>query len=126
MKCKFKRLNGKKCKAYAMHNSGFCWYHSPDVSDEKKRIISSKGGRSNSRIEVLKLPAITIENAQDIPDLIIDAIQNVRKNRMEIRKGSVIGYLSSILLKAYDTAYMESRVEKIEKELEKLNPLNMF
>jgi hypothetical protein len=126
MKCKFKKSNGKKCGANAMHSSEFCWYHTPDISNQKKKLVSSKGGKGNSKIEVIKLPAITIRTAQDIPDLIIDAIQNVRKNRMEIRKGSVIGYLSNILLKAYEVSDMESRVEKIEKELEKLNPLNMF
>lgn len=126
MKCKFKKSNGRKCRANAVNGSEFCWYHSPDISEQKKRAVSSKGGKGSSQIDDIELPEVTLKDVQDIPKLIIDAIQNVRKNQMEIRKGSVIGYLSNILLKAYEVADIDVRVQKIEQELEKLNPLNMF
>jgi hypothetical protein len=124
MKCKFKKSNGKVCGANAMHGTEFCWFHTPNISDENKKLASSKGGKANSDIPDPKLPEITISNPQDIPALLIDAILNVREDRMELRKGSVIAYLSSTLLKAYEVSDISTRIENIEKDLISLNPLN--
>jgi hypothetical protein len=113
MRCIFKKSNGERCKSNAMKNSKYCWTHSPEISIHEKRLGSSKGGKT--KLTPLNLPQILINDTRDIPPLLVDTIQHLRNGEIDVRLGTAVGYLSNILLKSYEVADIEGRMEKIEK-----------
>ena len=98
-----------------MKNSRYCWTHSPEISIHEKRLGSSRGGKNKFRTETLYLPQIIINATRDLPPLLVDTIQHLRSREIDVRLGTSIGYLSNILLKSYEVADIENRMEKIEK-----------
>jgi hypothetical protein len=118
MKCKFIKPDGIRCNSYAMSNHDFCWRHSPDVSDEEKQESLKKGGKGfkNSRI-VINLPDLKITNTHDLPPFLIDTIRCVRSGIIDTRVGSVIGYLTAILLRSYELSNLEERLERLEQTM---------
>ncbi len=118
MKCTFTKSNGETCKANAMKNSSYCWYHSPEVSHYEKKYISSIGGKNKLKLIPLGLPEIIVNDSRDVPPLLVDTIQHLRKAEIDIRLGTAIGYLSNVLLKAYEVADLEVRIVKMEKYME--------
>lgn len=115
MRCIFKKSNGDRCKSNAMKNSKYCWTHSPEISIHEKKLGSSKGGKNKFGLTPVNLPQIIINDTRDIPPLLVDTIQHLRKGEIDVRLGTVVGYLSNILLKSYEVADIENRMEKIEK-----------
>lgn len=98
-----------------MKNSKYCWTHSPEISIHEKKLGSSKGGKNKFGLTPVNLPQIIINDTRDIPPLLVDTIQHLRKGEIDVRLGTVVGYLSNILLKSYEVADIENRMEKIEK-----------
>jgi hypothetical protein len=115
MKCNFIKSDGKKCKANALSGSSYCWYHSPEIPEVERKLVSSNGGKANGYEVYVDLKPIIISRMQDIPVLLIDTIHNLRSGNMGIRLGTAIGYLSGMLLKSFEVAELEIRMEKIEK-----------
>jgi hypothetical protein len=114
MQCKSKKSDGSRCRGFTISGSYYCWRHSPDIDDFRKKSASSKGGR-NRRFVPINLPQIIINDTRDIPPLIVDTIRHLRNGEIDVRLGTAVGYLSNILLKSYEVADIENRMEKIEK-----------
>ena len=115
MKCKFTKPDGTACNINAMKNSGFCWHHSPDVNDQDKHAALSRGGKTKKNKLIIHLPELKIENTKDLPPFLIDTIRNVRSGILSAKIGSVIGYLSGILLRSYEISDLNARIEKLEQ-----------
>lgn len=117
MKCTFTKSDGTQCKANAVFNSNYCWYHNPDIPDEIKRSVSSKGGKTNSAPEIVEssLPIMKIKNVKDIVALLEDTINNMRQGKISKNFGSSFGYLSFIMLLAMEKVVDENKRERVEK-----------
>ena len=121
MKCKHKKSSGKKCNAYAMQGSDFCYSHNPEISKEAKKLAQSNGGKKNVTILKNSFDPIIIKNSKDVPNLLIDTINKVRSGKLEIRIANCIGYLSGHLIKAFEQSDLEKRIEDLETKIEKIN-----
>ena len=116
-RCRFIKTDKQKCKAWAMSDSEFCYFHNPDISEAEKKEIQSRGGQAN-KIKVLKpLLPITIKQGDDVILLLEDTINKVRAGEIDLRVANSIGYLSGHLLKAIEIAKLEGRVEIIERAI---------
>ncbi len=129
MKCTFKKPDGTKCTANAMHNSKYCCFHNPEIPDNEKKLIRSKGG-SNSHPSLSgvypagsgreggwegEVPPMKMENMRDIVSVLADTINNVRTGKISQKSGSTIAYLSYIIHMAMDKAKAEEKQEKMDK-----------
>ena len=117
MKCSHIKSDGEKCTSYAVKGGTFCWRHSPDITHEEKLEASKKGGDNRSKKIIINLPDLRIENSKDLPPFLIDTIRGVRGGVIDSRIGSVIGYLSSILLRSYEVSNLEERIEHLEQTM---------
>jgi hypothetical protein len=52
---------------------------------------------------------------QDVPAFLIDTMNNLRSGNMGIRLGTALGYLSGMLMKSFEVADLEVRIERMEK-----------
>jgi len=113
--CASTKHDGKRCNAWAMENSDFCFTHSPETEKQRKEAVS-KGGKGN-RKNYGPLEIIEIKNNRDIVRLISKTINEVRQGLVEVRIANCIFYGSGQLLKALEVAELEERVVRIEEIL---------
>jgi hypothetical protein len=121
MKCSYIKKDGSGCTAPVMHDSNYCVFHNPDISDEERFAIRSEATKSHSSLAFGEggwegeVPPMKIENFQDIVNVMADSINRVRLGRFSEKKGSTLAYMSFIMLMAMDKAKAEQKQEKIDK-----------
>lgn len=116
-KCKFKKPNGKKCQAWAMTGSDFCFAHNPNKKQERA-LACIKGGQTPKK-NLNPLTKVRLKEQKDVARLLSKTINEVRTGEIELKVATCIGYLSNILIKALSQGELETRLEKIEKIIEK-------
>ncbi len=114
MKCTYIKTDGSKCKANALRGTPYCWYHSPDISGEEKKLASSNGGSANTCEVFAPLAPLSISKMQDVPAFLIDTIQNLRNGIISVRLATALGYLSHMLMQSFEIADLEKRIETME------------
>lgn len=116
MRCTAQLADGSPCGGYAMADgSGLCISHNP-AAKEIKQLAVRKGGEAPKRVETASnLPAIAISTKADVPAFLVAVIDELRAGQVDIKTANTLGYLAGVLIKAYETAEMEARIEQIEK-----------
>jgi len=115
MKCSFIKQDGEQCKANAMSESEYCYLHNPEISEEVKRINQIRGGKNRAVMLKEALPPMEIHTPDDTIGLLADTIGRVRAGEMDIKVANCIGVLSGHLLKAFEVARLNDKVELIER-----------
>jgi hypothetical protein len=115
MKCKFTKPDGTQCNAYAMSEAEYCYTHNPDISDEEKREARERGGQARALTIANPLPALPINEPNDAILLIVDTISRVRAGELDIKTANCLFIGSDKLLKAFEVAKLNDRVEIIER-----------
>jgi len=118
MKCEFIKPDGTKCEAHAIKDSEFCYFHNPDISDEEKREAQSNGGKTKALTLKEPLPELVLAEPADAVLLIADTISRVRAGTLDIRTANCLGFLADKLLKAFEIARLNDKVEMIGQVLE--------
>ena len=62
-----------------------------------------------------RIPPIPLGGSSDVVNLLADTINKVRAGEMDLRVANCIGYLSGHLVKAFEIAEIERRIEVIER-----------
>jgi hypothetical protein len=97
--------------------SPYCFFHDP-ARRTKRKAAQQRSGRANS-IAVLPLDAadVPLHSGKDVAAFLAETINQVRKGRVSPKIASTVGYLSSLLMKALETADIEDRLARIEQAL---------
>ncbi len=111
MQCKFVKPDGTLCNANALKDNLYCFQHTRLTMQKDEQNLNPLSANKL----VISLPDIKIDDVNDLPDFLIDTIRNVRGHVIDAKVGSVIGYLTNILLRSYEVADLQNRVERIEK-----------
>ena len=112
--CQVKKPDGSDCQAAALPDSDFCFFHDPDLADERHK-ANAAGGRQN-RMKTLSAdaPDVKVESCQDVVRLISETINQVRRGQLDPRVANAIGYLANVLIKAAEQGDMEKRLADLE------------
>ncbi|KKU91394.1 MAG: hypothetical protein UY22_C0043G0015 [Candidatus Amesbacteria bacterium GW2011_GWC1_48_10] len=95
--------------------SGLCISHNPAAKDIKQLAVR-KGGEAPKKVEAAaNLPTVTITTKADVPTFLVAVIDELRAGQVDIKTANTLGYLAGVLIKAYETAEMEARIEEIER-----------
>lgn len=117
MKCKKLTNDNQQCKANAMKNSAFCWYHNPNVEMERKESALRGAKKTKKRKSTFSyLAKFKIESDEDIPQVIIDIMNEFRAGIIQDKTAQTLGNLCGVLVKAY----AQKNSKQIEEILEKL------
>jgi general stress protein YciG len=118
-KCQAKTKAGRQCAAPAVRGSSMCALHSdPNRAAE----LGRKGGRRNRHTYEAPLQPVSVpESAGDVKRILAETMAEIRAGRMDPKLGSTLGYLGTALLRAFEVADFEQRLERLEQrnELEK-------
>ena len=118
-KCEHKKPNGQRCRAKALTNDRFCFFHSPTKIQERRRARSA-GGVSRSQKTTVLPPGTEekrLQSPTDVCDLLGDAINQVRCGLMDTRIATTMGYLAGTLLRGMEHGHLDERLTRIETKL---------
>jgi len=114
-------LQNKPCTAHAREGSNFCFFHDPDVSQEEKRSVQSKGGQGNKRVGVVeedtKLQPIALREVSDVLALLEMTTNELRSGRIDTKISNGIGYLAGHAMKAMELCELEKRIQILEQSM---------
>lgn len=125
-KCTQIRANGQRCEANPMRGSAFCFFHSPGEAEKRAAARKAGGVARSGSMAVLPpcTPDETLKTASDVVRLFGVTINHVLRGELDHKVGTVVGYLSGLLLKAFGQAELESRVAALEA-IVKRQPLRL-
>jgi hypothetical protein len=102
--------NGENCHAPAVDGSGYCFFHK---DPEKLREATRKGGKQGKRA-VLPESNVSLKSEADIVSLLESTVNEVRIGQLDRAIGNTVGYLSAILLRAFEQGELLGRIEALE------------
>ena len=111
-RCSGKTKAGLPCRAQA-GSGGLCFFH---ANPEKAQALGQIGGRKN-RSRTSEPPAASPLSAADLRDYLVEAIQDVRSNKITPRTGAAISQLCNTLFRVLQNADLEARLAKLEQRL---------
>jgi len=113
--CEHKLNSGKRCLARARKEDRFCFFHSPDVVQERLKARKSGGIARSKKAAVLPdAPERPLRNCLEVCELLGEAINQVRRGELEPRVANAVGYLAGLLLKALEQGRLEERLAHLE------------
>ncbi len=124
MNCEYIKVNGLRCKGYAIRGSKYCYWHSPEVNAAEKRAVRARGGQSNRHRAYpnIALRKSNLNQIQDVVDLLGETITIVRCElehtdslAVRIKIANSIAYQTGFLLSAMEKATLEKKLEELEK-----------
>lgn len=108
-KCAAITQAGTACKAMPIDDSGYCYAHHPDTTEERRRygsIGGSRGGRGRPQHEI-----------RDIKKLLSDLIDQVLAGELETSRATAANQLINSKLRAME---LERDVKKVEDHEERI------
>ncbi|MBI2582010.1 hypothetical protein HYV87_02700 [Candidatus Woesearchaeota archaeon] len=96
-----------------MDDSEFCLNHNP-LARELKIAAVKKGGNAPKKRRGINLPAIPIQDKQDVIPFIVQTINEVRTGRINHKIANTLVYAGLALIKAHELVDMEKRLSQIE------------
>ena len=113
--CKAIKQNGEQCLAKAMKGSDYCFTHNPKMKEEK-RLAVVKGGLNSKRVR-LNLKPLNVRTPYEAGTLLEDTLNRVRSGEMPPNIANSIGYLTGVMIKAYEASKLEQRLIDLEDAL---------
>lgn len=115
-RCKFILPDGTQCGAYALKSKKYCFSHDPENKEQKA--LAVKKGAYASQIKLEKpLEPVEIEKLEDVIKLLITTINEVRQAKMSPKIGNTISVLANTLLRAYQLAYTDKKLDEVRAVL---------
>jgi general stress protein YciG len=118
-KCRAKTKAGRQCAAPAVRGGAFCSLH---ADPERAAALGRKGGARNRKVYDADVCNVSVpESAGDVKRMLAEAMADIRAGRMDPKLASTLGYLGMSLLRAFEVAEFEQRLERLEQrdDLEK-------
>lgn len=109
MTCKATRNDGSPCKAQALPESGFCYWHDPERRQEM--IEAARRGGERRTIELPEGKPLTPERARAILAGVIEAAASGALDNATAR---TVGYLLQIEARIREGHDLERRLEALE------------
>jgi general stress protein YciG len=111
-KCKAKTKAGRPCAAPAVRGGNYCALH---ADPERAAQLGRKGGTKNRKVYDGDVRNVSVpESAGDVQRMLAESMAELRAGKMDPKLGSTLGYLGTSLLRAFEVADLEQRLERLE------------
>ena len=121
-KCKHTLDDGTSCGAWALKEKNFCFSHDPD-SRERKLEAVRKGGLAREITIDTPLATIAVASPKDVVTLLAQTINEVRAGTLDPRIANTIGYLTGHLIRAFEVAELDGKMEEVRAVLIERRPI---
>ena len=96
-----------------LSGSAFCSLH---ADPERAAALGRKGGARNRKVYDADVCNVSVpESAGDVKRMLAEAMADIRAGRMDPKLASTLGYLGMSLLRAFEVAEFEQRLERLEQ-----------
>jgi hypothetical protein len=114
--CKARKPDGLACQAKARTGSDFCFFHDPELSDERRQ-AQCRGGRKHTRFRVIpsQLPRFDFGNSVRIIEVLEYAANRLVEGEIDHKSAYVLGYIADCALRAHKVVALEQRIAEVEK-----------
>jgi hypothetical protein len=114
--CRAKTKAGRQCAAPAVRGGAFCSLHADPA---RAAALGRKGGARNRKVYAGDVHDVSVpESARDVKRMLAETMADIRAERMDPKLGSTLGYLGISLLRAFEVAEFEQRLERLEQKYE--------
>jgi hypothetical protein len=117
--CRYIKSGGGYCQANALTGSSYCYFHSPDVAEERQE-ARVKGGKERSRKATVlppDTPDMPLTTSADVTNLLAQTINKVLRGQLDPHVSNAVGFLAGHLLKAQQQEQIERRLQRVESIL---------
>ena len=111
--CQATTRAGRRCAAPPVRGQKYCALHSdPNRAAE----LGRKGGARNRKVYDGEADNVSApESAGDVKRMLAETMADIRAGKMDPKLGSTLGYLGMSLLRAFEVADFEQRLERLEQ-----------
>ena len=119
--CKFRKQDGKRCRAHAMHTAKFCISHNPKAK-ELKKAATAKGGRNRRTFNRAAKPSknTAVRCIEDVKALLFQTLEDLRNGTLNTDLARAVGYLAGVTAKVVETVQLEKRIDDLEESYLKI------
>jgi len=117
--CQATTRANRPCAAPPVRGKYYCALH---LDAKRATELGRKGGARNRKVYDDEVRNVSVpESAGDVKRMLAEAMADIRAGKMDPKLGSTLGYLGTALLRAFEVAEFEQRLERLEQrnELEK-------
>jgi len=113
-KCQAKTKAGRQCAAPAVRGKNYCSLH---ADPDRAAALGRKGGARNRKVYNEDVGNVSVpQSAGDVKQMLAEIMAEVRTGKMDPKLGSTLGYLGTALLRAFEVAEFEQRLERLEQK----------
>ena len=121
-KCKQILDDGTQCGAWALTGKAFCFSHDPESRERKLEAVKRGGLAREIEIET-PLARISVATPKDVVTLLAQTIHEVREGTLDPRIANTIGYLTGHLIRAFEVAELDGKMEEVRAVLIERRPI---
>lgn len=113
--CKAKTAAGSPCEAQPVRDDGYCFWHSPEVAEERTEARRRGGAHRSNKQRARKQipPAMTAEGLAGWLSLLFT---NVMTGRIEPKIGTACATIARTLHEVKHATELELRIEELEQK----------
>jgi hypothetical protein len=114
--CRVRKRDGTACAARPLPGKTCCFFHDPAGAAALAEARREGGRRRSFPKTVLPadLPDVTVQTVADVAPLLSATISQVRKGLLDPKIASTVGYLASVLIKAFEVGQIQERIARLE------------
>ena len=120
-RCSYISGTGAGCRAYAVKNSTFCFYHdpSPEGISKRERGLRGKSKRFNAQQDGLpNWEPRTLDTLEAVRDALSELFNAGAKGDITAARLSALSAISNSISKAIEGSDLEERIKALEDKLE--------
>jgi hypothetical protein len=116
--CIVRLKTGLLCRGGRQADSLFCYFHDPELIDARKEARMRGSKLSKDKILNIKMVAPKLETPDDVRQLAVETIHQIRIGDLGAKEGSVISSILSHVLKTLpETSYEDDTANKLRVAL---------
>lgn len=120
--CKHTKSDGQACRALAIKNSDYCFFHDPACEEQRREavILGGKARKTRKVLEPVVVQGKTLRTGRDVIKLLEETINQARTGELDPGIANTIGHLSNVLLRAIEVGELEQRLLTLEMEAKEI------
>jgi hypothetical protein len=115
-RCCHTTTNGTQCKAHPQTGSEYCFFHDPELAEDRKAARRA-GGEANRKTtrKPVDLPDNPLQTLPQIADLLRETLDRVRRSEIKSHDATAIGYVATTLVGIMEKE--EHQEEKVQRSV---------
>lgn len=113
--CAFRMTNGEACRAAPLHDSQFCWAHSPEHAQEAQEARRLGGLRRKRETTLIGAYDFNgLDTVQGIRRVLEIALLDTLAMENSIARNRTLAYLAMAALRSLEVGNLEDRIASLE------------